>query len=117
MNGYPGSAGVSPALCGPEARAEVWTFCGRTGGGSSASRSGCGSYAVQAGGPRSQVCQNLPGIPPSETVVAVALRHSLPEFLANAHTKHILEKFLRKSIDLDTADGLGLAAPNNSSLS
>jgi hypothetical protein len=56
-------------------------------------------------------------MPPSETVVAVALRHSLPEFFVKAHTRHIPAKFLRKNIDLDIADGLELAAQKNSSLS
>ncbi len=35
-----------------------------------------------------------PGIPPSELVVAHALRHSLPEFLLNADQRNFLAKFI-----------------------
>jgi hypothetical protein len=51
-----------------------------------------------------------PGIPPSEQVVAIALRHSLPQFLADAPEKHILAKFIRQHLDLDRAEGLRLAS-------
>jgi len=51
-----------------------------------------------------------PGILPSEQVVAVALRHSLPVFLADSSKTNILAKFIRKYLDLDRAEGLRLAA-------
>lgn len=51
-----------------------------------------------------------PGILPSEQVVAVALRHSLPEFLADAPPNHILTKFIRSRIDLNRAEGLRLVS-------
>lgn len=40
-----------------------------------------------------------PGIPPSELVTAVALRNTLPEFLANPHHDSIFKKFLRENTD------------------
>ena len=51
-----------------------------------------------------------PGILPSEQVVAVALRHTLPLFLAAASETHALAKFIRQRIDIDRAEGLRLAA-------
>ncbi len=51
-----------------------------------------------------------PGILPSEQIVAIALRHSLPEFLADSSKTNILAKFIRKRLDLDRAEGLRLAA-------
>jgi len=51
-----------------------------------------------------------PGIPPSEWVVATALQHSLPEFLADAPEEHIMAKFMRENIDLDMAQALRLVA-------
>lgn len=51
-----------------------------------------------------------PGIPPSELVVALALRHSLPLFLAAAPADHPLAKFIRTHLDLSRAEGLRLAA-------
>jgi hypothetical protein len=42
-----------------------------------------------------------PGIPPSELVVATALRHSLPEFLLNCANKHTLAKFIVDRQDPD----------------
>lgn len=59
---------------------------------------------------RSWLRTKRPGIPPSEWVVANALQHCLPEFLAYATYRHILVKFLRDNIDLDTAEGVRLAA-------
>jgi len=50
-----------------------------------------------------------PGIPPSEKVTAMALRHALPEFLAGSPTDHALVKFLRDRIDLNSYEGLRLA--------
>ena len=51
-----------------------------------------------------------PGIPPSEQVVAMALRHSLPEFLAGGEKTSALAKFINDRLDLDRAEGLRLAA-------
>jgi hypothetical protein len=51
-----------------------------------------------------------PGIPPSEQVVGLALRHSLPEFLAAGETTSDLAKFINERLDLDRAEGLRLAA-------
>jgi len=51
-----------------------------------------------------------PGILPSEAVVTVALRHSLPLFLADSSPTHPLVQFIRQQIDLDRAEGLRLAA-------
>jgi hypothetical protein len=41
-----------------------------------------------------------PGIPPSELVVATALRHSLPEFLSGSTEKTNLAKFIKERQDL-----------------
>ncbi len=51
-----------------------------------------------------------PGIPPSEQVVGMALRHSLPEFLAAGERTSALAKFINDRLDLDRAEGLRLAA-------
>ncbi len=51
-----------------------------------------------------------PGLAPSEQVVAVALRHTLPEFLATAAKTSILVKFIRDRIDLSRTEGTSLAA-------
>lgn len=51
-----------------------------------------------------------PGILPSEQVVAVALRHALPQFLAGTDETNPLVQFIRNNIDLDRAEGLRLAA-------
>lgn len=59
---------------------------------------------------RSWIRTRRPGIPPSEWVVATALMHSLPEFLADAPENIIMAKFMRKNIDLDIAKHLQLAA-------
>jgi len=48
--------------------------------------------------------------PPSERVVALALRNALPEFLADSLETHILAKFIRKRLDLSRAEGLRLAS-------
>jgi hypothetical protein len=42
---------------------------------------------------------------PSEQVVAIALRHTFPEFLATATKTVILVKFLRDRLDLSRAEG------------
>ena len=51
-----------------------------------------------------------PGILPSELVVAIALRHGLPLFLADSPQDHPLAKFIREKIDLSRHEGLSLAA-------
>jgi hypothetical protein len=51
-----------------------------------------------------------PGLAPSEQVVAIALRHTLPEFLATAAKTPILVKFIRDRLDLSRAEGTSLAA-------
>ena len=49
-----------------------------------------------------------PGIPPSELVTAVALRNSLPEFIAQRHIAPIFNKFLQQNIDLDNYEEIRL---------
>jgi len=51
-----------------------------------------------------------PGVLPSELVVALAMRHSLPEFLADSPSDHPLAKFIRDRIDLSRHEGIALAA-------
>jgi len=51
-----------------------------------------------------------PRLAPSEQVVAVALRNTLPEFLATATKTSILVKFIRHHLDLSRAEGTSLAA-------
>lgn len=51
-----------------------------------------------------------PGIVPSEFVVAIALRHSLPAFLADSPEEHILAKFIRDRIDIERHEGSILLA-------
>ena len=51
-----------------------------------------------------------PGILPSELVVAVAMRHTLPVFLADSQPDHPLAKFIRERIDLSRHEGLALVA-------
>jgi len=51
-----------------------------------------------------------PGLAPSEQVVAVALRNTLPEFLATAAKTSILVKFTRDRLDLSRTEGTSLAA-------
>jgi hypothetical protein len=50
------------------------------------------------------------GILPSEFVVALALRHSLPEFLTDSPQDHSLALFIRQRLDLGRTEGLRLAA-------
>jgi len=47
---------------------------------------------------------------PSEQVVAIALRNTLPAFLATAAKTSILVKFIRDRIDLSRSEGTSLAA-------
>ena len=51
-----------------------------------------------------------PGLAPSEQVVALALRNTLPKFLATAATTSILVKFIRERLDLSRTEGTSLAA-------
>ena len=51
-----------------------------------------------------------PGIPPSELVVATALRNSLPEFLLNGAPTNILAKFLFEQQDTQKMEAFRLAA-------
>jgi hypothetical protein len=51
-----------------------------------------------------------PGLAPSEQIVAVALRNTLPEFLATAAKPSILVKFIRDRLDLSRTEGSSLAA-------
>ena len=51
-----------------------------------------------------------PGLAPSEQVVAIALRHTLPEFLATAAQTPTLVKFIRDRLDLSRTEGTSLAA-------
>jgi hypothetical protein len=51
-----------------------------------------------------------PGVLPSELVVSLALRHSLPLFLTGSQDDHPLAKFIRAKLDLDRTEGLRLAA-------
>jgi hypothetical protein len=51
-----------------------------------------------------------PGLAPSEQVAAIAMRNTLPEFLAGAAKTAILVKFLRDRLDLSRSEGTRLAA-------
>jgi len=51
-----------------------------------------------------------PRLAPSELVVAIALRNTLPEFIATAAKTSSLVKFLRDRIDLSRTEGTSLAA-------
>ena len=51
-----------------------------------------------------------PGLAPSEQVTAIAMRNTLPEFLATAAKTSILVKFIRDRIDLSRSEGTSLVA-------
>ena len=51
-----------------------------------------------------------PGIPPSELVVATALRQRLPEFLFNTDQTNILAKFIAERQDTNKMQTFRLAA-------
>jgi hypothetical protein len=51
-----------------------------------------------------------PGLAPSQQVVAVALRNTLPEFLAIAAKTTILVKFIRDRLDLSGTEAISLRA-------
>ena len=57
----------------------------------------------------SWLCTIRPGIPPSELVVMIALRNSLPDFLIPSGPGDLLRKFLRARLDLNRAEGFRLA--------
>jgi hypothetical protein len=59
---------------------------------------------------RSWIRTIRPGIPPSELVVAIALRQRLPEFLLASAEDNILMKFIRKRQDLERYADFRLAA-------
>ncbi|MFO8056168.1 MAG: IS4 family transposase, partial [bacterium] len=49
---------------------------------------------------------------PSEQVTAIAMRNTLPEFIADSSKSNILAKFLRERIDVSRAEGLRMLAVN-----
>ncbi len=51
-----------------------------------------------------------PGLCPSEQVTAMAMRHALPAFLADATENIALADFLHQRIDIDRAEGFRLVA-------
>ena len=51
-----------------------------------------------------------PGVPPSERVASLALRNTLPEFLADALENHTLAKFIRRRVDPGRAEGMRLVS-------
>ena len=51
-----------------------------------------------------------PGLAPSEQVVAIALRHTLPDFLAAAAKTSIRAKFIQDRLDLSRTEATSLAA-------
>jgi hypothetical protein len=51
-----------------------------------------------------------PGLAPSELVAAIALRNTLPDFLANPESASTFAKFLQDRIDLSRAEGTRLVA-------
>ncbi len=51
-----------------------------------------------------------PGLAPSEQVTAIALRNTLPEFLAGSAKTTTFTKFLRNRLDLSRTEGIRLAA-------
>jgi hypothetical protein len=51
-----------------------------------------------------------PGLAPSEQVLAVALRNTLPEYLATAARTSIVVEFIRDRLDLSGAEGASLVA-------
>ncbi len=51
-----------------------------------------------------------PGLAPSEQVVAIALRNSLPEFLSDDEKAPVWTKSSRERIDLERTEGIRLIA-------
>jgi hypothetical protein len=58
----------------------------------------------------SWLCTIRPGLAPSERVVTLVLRHSLPEFLLDWGQSSILAKFIIERLDPDRSNLLGAAA-------
>jgi len=51
-----------------------------------------------------------PGVCPSEQITAMALKNTLPQFLADTENNTILAKFLLENIDMNRLDGLRMVA-------
>lgn len=51
-----------------------------------------------------------PELAPSELVTTIALRNTLPEYLAENHINAKQTKFLRDKIDIERSEGLKLVA-------
>jgi len=51
-----------------------------------------------------------PGILPSELVVAISMKNTLPEFLADSDHTSIIVEFIRDKIDIERTEGLRLVA-------
>jgi len=51
-----------------------------------------------------------PGVVPSEQVTAIAMRNTLPEFLAGSDKSQTFKKFLQHRLDLSRSEGMNLAA-------
>lgn len=51
-----------------------------------------------------------PGVAPSDQITAIALRNTLPEFLATTDKPSILVQFIRDRLGLSRAEGINLAA-------
>ncbi len=51
-----------------------------------------------------------PGVCPSEMVVSIALRNTLPEFLADSTCDPNFTKFIQQRLDMERAEGMRLAA-------
>ena len=51
-----------------------------------------------------------PGVVPSEQVTAIAMRNTLPVFLAGSDKSHTFRKFLQERLDLSRSEGMNLAA-------
>jgi hypothetical protein len=59
---------------------------------------------------RSWIRTIRPGLAPSEQVTAMALRNTLPDFLADDDYSPAITKFLRENIDLERSEGFRLIA-------
>jgi hypothetical protein len=50
-----------------------------------------------------------PDVCPSEMVVAIALRNTLPEFLADSTCDPNFTKFIQENLDIERAEGIRLS--------